>query len=115
MKSLDGILSLADYELSSMVDNGKFRSREDVDTAYKLIDIIKDVHCIWDYEDKGYSGNDYRGRSYRSGMRSYEDRRDRYSRGSKREYIEELRSMMADAPDEQTRQSIQRMISQMEM
>ncbi len=37
-----------------------------------------------------------------------------YSRDDgKQEYIENLRGMMEDAPDEQTRQSIQRMIQQM--
>lgn len=137
MHSLDGILKLADEELNSIVGNGKFRSRDDVETAYKLIDIAKDVYCIWAYEDEeGYSGASYEGRggrSYRDG--SYEGRRNRmsyerggrgssrgygrnsyrgYSRDSKQEYIEELREMMEDAPDDQTRQGIQRMISQME-
>ena len=37
-----------------------------------------------------------------------------YSRDDgKQEYIENLREMMEDAPDEATRQSIQRMIQQM--
>lgn len=145
MHSLEGILKLADNELSSMVENGKFRSREDVDTAYKLVDIAKDVYCVWKYEDdEGYSEASYEGGSYegsyrggRSNRGSYESRRSyergggrsregmsrrgsrnsyrNYSRDSKQEYIEELREMMEDAPDEQTRQSIQRMISQMEM
>ena len=39
----------------------------------------------------------------------------RYSRDDgKQDYIESLREMMEDAPDDQTRQSIQRMITQME-
>jgi hypothetical protein len=47
--------------------------------------------------------------SYRGSMRGG------YSRdGGKQEYIMNLREMMEDAPDEQTRQSIQRMIQQME-
>lgn len=38
-----------------------------------------------------------------------------YSRADgKEEYIENLRDMMQNAPDDQTRQSIQRMIQQME-
>lgn len=151
MYSLEGILKLADNELSSMVSNGKFRSRDDVEMAYKLTDIVKDVYCIWAYEeDEG--GSSFEGGSYRSyrgsyegggrsneGGRSYErgggrsragrDNMGRFSReGSyrgrsnrgysrddgKMEYIEELRELMEDAPDEQTRQSIQRMIQQME-
>ena len=56
--------------------------------------------------DGSYDGSYYSGKSYR---------RDGYSRADgNQEYIENLRSMMDDAPDEKTRQSIQRMISQME-
>lgn len=43
------------------------------------------------------------GRSYRG-----------YSRDGKEDFLEEMRGMMESAPDEMTRQSIQRMISQME-
>lgn len=74
------------------------------------------------------NGGSYEGGSYARG-RGRNARRDgmgRYSRndgsyrggysrgGDKDEYIENLRDMMEDAPDEQTKQSIQRMISQME-
>lgn len=165
MKSIEGILKLAENEFEAIVNNGKFRSREEIDSVYKLMDIVKDAHCIWMYEDeeseysedgRSYDGS-YRGGSYRGGRSyrgsydgSYDDgmsgargrgrnaRRDsmgryasresnyeggsyrggrsmNYSRGDGRqEYIEELRSMMEDAPDDQTRQSIQRMIQQME-
>ena len=134
MNSLDGILKLVDNELNSMANTGKFRSREDVDMVYKLIDIVKDIHCIWAYEeDEGYSesdgGNSYRGRSYRSydsGNYNRDGRRrngySQMSRNSYRgysrdsgNYIDDLRTLMDNAPDEQTRQSIQRMIQQMEM
>ena len=159
MEHLEGILKLAGNELKAIIDNGKFRSREDIDSVYKLVDIIKDAHCIWQYEDEesDYSedGRSYDG-SYARSMRggrsnrgsyegSYNDggsyargrgrnaRRDSmgrysregsyaregsyrrgYSRDGKEEYVEQLREMMQDAPDEQTRQSIQRMIQQME-
>ena len=136
MEHLDGILKLTEYELGAIEQNGKFRSRDEIDSVYKLIDIAKDVYCIWEYEDsmddmsyrggRSYDGmsmargrgrmakrdnmgrysrdgGSYRGRSYRG-----------YSRDGKEEYLEELRNLMEDAPDEQTRQSIQRMISQME-
>ena len=151
MDQFEGILKLINMELEAINKNGKFRSREEIDSVYKLVDIAKDVHCIWNYEDEEseYSENgmsyDRGGRSYNSG--SYDDgrsyargrggnaRRDsmgRYSRDGgygyrdggrrgmnysrddgKQEYIENLREMMEDAPDEQTRQSIQRMIQQM--
>ena len=37
-----------------------------------------------------------------------------YSRDGREEYIDTLRSMMEDAPDEQTRQSMKRMIDSMQ-
>ena len=151
MKSVEGILKLVDNELDSIVSNGKFRSREEVDTAHKLIEIAEGIYCIWKYEDEGESGFSEYGsyddgsyesrRSYRNGgggrsrrgmsgarygsrnsgesrRGSYEGssyRRGGYSRGDARqEYIEELRELMEEAPDDQSRQSIQRMITQME-
>lgn len=146
MNSIEGILKLADAEFDAIVKNGKFRSREEIDSVYKLMDIVKDAHCIWEYEDSEsdyseYGGDSYRGGSYDGGMsmargRGRNARRDsmgRYSRdggsyrgGSyrggrsyysrddgKQEYIENLREMMETAPDDQTRQSIHRMLEQM--
>lgn len=149
MNSIEGILKLADAEFEAIVKNGKFRSREEIDSAYKLMDIVKDAHCIWKYEEEEASGYSEEG-SYRGGY-GYDDgmsmargrgrganryadgryaptsrrgsydgsyrggRGMNYSRAdAKQEYIEELRGMMDSAPDEQTRQSIQRMIQQME-
>lgn len=147
MEHLEGILKLADNELEAIVKNGKFRSREEIDSVYKLIDIAKDIYCIWECEDggedgyseRGYSGNypryddggsyargrrgnvrrDSMGRysrdggSYRRDGGSY--RRDGYSRADgKEDYIEHLRDMAEEAPDEKTRQEIHRMIEKME-
>ena len=146
MEHIDGILKIADAELGSIERNGKFRSRDEIDSVYKLMDIVKDAYCVMDMEDGGYSENGmsyrYDGGMYRDGSydggsyargRGRNARRDsmgRYSRdgGSynsyrrngysradgKEEYVEQLRDMMEDAPDEQTRQSIQRMIQKME-
>lgn len=137
MYSLDGIMKLADNELMSIVEKGQFRSRDDVDTAYKLIDIIEDIYCIFKMEDdEEYSGYSREGGSYergggrggrsnrgsyegggRSNRGSYEGGRSRASyRGgySRADYIDEMRRMMESAPDEQTRQGIQRMLQQME-
>lgn len=167
MNSIDGLLRLADNEFQAIIQNGKFRSREEIDSVYKLVDIVKDIHCIWAYEeeeDSGFSedGGSYESgayRSYRSNRGSYDGsyeggmsgargrgrnaRRDsmgRYSRedgmsgemsgrngrsrrsyrggysreDGKQEFVEELRSMMEEAPDDQTRQKIQKMISEME-
>lgn len=148
MEHIDGLMKLVENEIESVVKNGKFRSREEIDSVYKLMDIVKDAHCIWQYEDeeseysedgRSYDGSygrsmrgsydgsyargrgrnarrdsmgrysrDYRG-SYNDG-RSY---RGGYSRDGKEEYVEQLRMMMEDAPDDATRQSIKRMLDQM--
>lgn len=149
MEQFDGIMKLVGAELDAINRNGKFRSREEIDSVYKLIDIAKDIACIDKWEEESYNDSSYNdGHSYRDGSyedgyggRSYargrgrnarRDSRGRYSgeggsyrggsyRGNgysrddgKQEYIENLRDMMEDAPDETTRQSIQRMIQQME-
>lgn len=134
MKHLEGMLKLVENELGAIESNGKFRSREEIDSVYKLIDIAKDCYCIWEYEDgmdDGYSERyPYRGgMSYGRGRGVKRDSMGRYSRDDgmgyrdrgysrddgNREYIEELKEMMRNAPNEETRQSIQRMISQMDM
>jgi hypothetical protein len=165
MENLDKLLEMTDAEFGAIAKNGKFKSREEIDSVYKLMDIAKDVYCIWQYEDDmgggedemsyarggsyargdrgGNRGGNRGGRSYRGGSYegyydgSYDDgmggsyargrryaKRDsmgRYSReggysraDGKQEYIEHMRDMMMDAPDEKTRQSIQRMIAEME-
>ena len=156
MEHLEGILKLADNELGAIERNGKFRSREEIDSAYKLIDMAKDIYCIWAHEEGGeedempYAGGgsyargggrsnrggsyegSYEGGSYARGRgrNARRDSRGRYSRNegsyrggsyrgysradSKEDFIEDLREMMDSAPDDQTRQSIQRMIQQME-
>lgn len=70
MEHLEGIVKLAGNELKAIVDNGKFRSRDEIDSVYKLMDIIKDAHCIWEYEDEEseYSED---GRSYDGSYRRY--------------------------------------------
>lgn len=151
MEHLEGIVKLAGNELKAIVENGKFRSRDEIDSVYKLMDIVKDAHCIWEYEDSesDYSedGRSYDG-SYARGVRSYRGsydggydggsyargrgrnaRRDSmgrysrdyrggsyergYSRDGKEEYVEQLRDMMENAPSDEVRMSIKRMIDQM--
>ena len=150
MKHLDGILKLVDTEFGAIEENGKFRSREEIDSVYKLMDIAKDIYCVWKYQaemEDGYSeayvpargmvsyddgvsyargrgrgakryangqyapysrsnGNSYDGgMSYRGGY-SYDD--------GTEHYIQQLRDLMNNARDDNTRQSIQRMITEME-
>jgi hypothetical protein len=145
MKHLEKLLELSDAEFGAIAANGKFKSREEIDSVYKLMDIVKDVYCVWSYEDEmdGESYDDGYGRSMRGsydGGMSYargrrnarRDERGRYSRDGymdsyndgrsmrgysradgKEDYKNQLRMMMEDAPDEQTRQSIKRMLDTM--
>ena len=167
MKGLEGILKLADNEFEAINQNGKFRSREEIDSVYKLVDISKDIYEIWCMEDememgeegmssdggsyyragRGGSGGSNRGGSYYEDGGSYYERRGRgrnasrdsrgryndggsyrdgsyrdggmmrrggsYYEGSKEEFAQNLRSMMQEAPDDQTRQQIQQMLQQM--
>ena len=70
MDSIEGILKLADAEFEAITKNGKFRSREEIDSVYKLMDIVKDGLCIMDWEEEEDSGYSEDGGSYR---RSYDD------------------------------------------
>ena len=46
MKSIEGILKLAENEFDAIVNNGKFRSREEIDSVYKLMDIVKECQKV---------------------------------------------------------------------
>ena len=142
MENVEKIMKLADAEFGAIVQNGKFKSREEIDSVYKLMDIVKDGYEVMSCEDEMYgeSYDDGYGRSMRGG---YDDgmsyargrrnaRRDSmgrysrdgrsyrgnsyergYSRDGKDEYKEQLMQLMDDAPDENTRQSIKRMLDSM--
>ena len=144
MEQLEGLLKLVENEIEAINKNGKFKSREEIDSVYKLVDIVKDsmeIFCMEDdmngdsYDD-GMSyerGRRYDGMSYARGRRNARrDERGRYSRDgymdsyndgrsmrgysradSKEDYKNQLRMMMEDAPDENTRQNIKRMIDSM--
>lgn len=66
---LERICEMAEAELEELMQNGRFRSASDVDTAYKLTSMIKNVKKIMG----GYSNDDgsYRD-SYRGSYNSYE-------------------------------------------
>jgi hypothetical protein len=139
MENLEGILKLVDKELEAIVGNGKFRTRDEIDSVYKLMDIAKDINKIWCMEDdmngESYDGGmnyergrrSYDGNSYARGRRNVQrDSMGRYSREGEnrnmtrggysrdnREYMDNLREMADNAPDEQTRMTIQRMIDGM--
>ena len=142
MDNVEKIMKLADAEFGAIVQNGKFKSREEIDSVYKLMDIVKDGYEVMSCEDEMYGesyddgyGRSMRG-SYDGGMSYARGRRNArrdsmgrysrdgrsyrgnsyergYSRDGKDEYREQLMDMLDTAPDEQTRQSIQRMIDNM--
>ena len=140
MQHLEGLLKLADREFGKMEQNGEFRNKDEIETVYKLIDIVKDVYCIWDYEnnmqmgdyseygqypnnyayDNSYARSNVKrnsmGQYSRDGMmNNYPSRRMNYLRtDAKEEFINQLRDLMGDAPDDRTREHIQRMIHDME-
>jgi len=133
MEHLEGIRKLAENEFAAIVQNGKFRSREEIDSVYKLMDIVKDIECVerWEEEDGDYDDEPrYSRESYARGRRnarrdsmgrysrdrySYDEMRPvrGYSRDGKDEYKDHLRELYETAPDEQTRQSIKRMMDNM--
>ena len=129
MEHLEKLLHIVDSEIGSVAQNGKFRTRDEIDAVYKLIDIAKDVYCIWEYEEDEDEDKEEYSRmapySYARGRRGNvkRDSMGRYSRNypmrysradGKEEYVEHLREMAEDAPDEKTRQEIHRMIRTME-
>ena len=139
MENVEKIMKLADAEFGAIVQNGKFKSREEIDSVYKLMDIVKDGYEVMSCEDEMYGesyddgyGHSMRG-SYDGGMSYARGRRNArrdsmgrysrdgrsyrgnsyergYSRDGKDEYREQLMDMLDSAPDEATRQSIQRTI-----
>lgn len=142
MENVEKIMKLADAEFGAIVQNGKFKSREEIDSVYKLMDIVKDGYEVMSCEDEMYGesyddgyGRSMRG-SYDGGMSYARGRRNArrdsmgrysrdgrsyrgnsyergYSRDGKDEYKEQLMDMMDNAPDENTRQSIKRMLDSM--
>ena len=138
-KDLEEICERLSKELKKANEKLNGREMTAADTAYmdQLLHSLKSVKTVMammdaETEDEGrsYEGRSYRGSSGRSGRRR--DSMGRYSgdyngmrymgnysgrRGYSRddEMISNLREMMEDAPDDQTRNDLQRMISRMEM
>ena len=141
---LEEICERLSKELKKANEKLNGREMTAADTAYmdQLLHSLKSVKTVMammdsendddgrSYEGRSYEGRSYRGSSGRSGRRR--DAMGRYSgdyngmrymgnysgrRGYSRddEMISNLREMMEDAPDEQTRSDLQRMISRMEM
>ena len=116
-------------ELEAYADNGKY-SKEDVEAIKYMASAVDHLCNIMEGAEE-YSnamGRSYARGGNRRGGRSYAQRRDamgRYSRDGRMmntatgysmagDMAEELRDMMQDAPDSQTRQEIQRIVSRLE-
>lgn len=142
---LEEICERLSKELKKANEKLNGREMTAADTAYmdQLLHSLKSVKTVMammdaesgddgsSYDGRSYEGRSYRGASGRSGRRT-RDSMGRYSgdyngmryygnysgrRGYSRdgEMISNLRELMEDAPDEQTRSDLQRMISRMEM
>lgn len=109
-------------ELEDYSQNGKF-SKEDVESIKYMASAVDHLCNIMDGEE-GYSGRyPYMGGVYsdgrmdgRSSRRSYKrDSMGRYSRGySRNDLADKMRELMDEAPDDRTRQEIQRMVDKLE-
>lgn len=126
LETLCGVISDKISEKTRKIKNGGM-SDGDLETIDKLTHSLASVKKIMAFmEDEGeYSGNypmsyresyrgSYRGGSYRNHRR---DGMGRYSgeRGySRNDLADKMRDLMMDAPDDRTRQEIQRMIEKLE-
>lgn len=134
---------MCEYVSDSIMDaNEKIRqsggklNANDVDYIDKLTHALKSIKAVeammegeedgmsqsyypmaYEGSSRGMSGRSYRGSynsydgSYRRGMSSKRDSMGRYSREG--DYEQSLREAIENAPDEQTRQSLQRMMDNM--
>ena len=113
-------------ELEAYADNGKY-SKEDVEAIKYMASAVDHLCNIMEEADEKYSGDMMMNgtRSYARGgnrrlMRSYAQRRDamgRYSRDGgysmAGDIADELRDLMQDAPDQQTKHEIKRIVDRL--
>lgn len=129
LETLCGVISDKISEKTRKIKNGGM-SDGDLETIDKLTHSLASVKKIMAFmeDDEEYSGYYPMGGSYRESYRgsyarnggSYARKRDsmgRYSgeRGySRNDLADKMRDLMMDAPDDRTRQEIQRMIEKLE-
>lgn len=130
MKELYELKEMLCDELKEYGKKGELKNAGTLDVVDKLAHTVKNLDKIIESYEEGESGmypyayNDgmdnrsYR-RSYRGDGRSYAQRRDSMGRYSGRGYsrhglTDKLRDLMEEAPDENTRMEIQRLVDKME-
>lgn len=128
MKELYDLKEMLCKELKEYGEKGEMTAGT-LDVVDKLAHTVKNLDKIIEvYEDEGYSNHYpyYMGGSYDDGMnrngsyrsRSYAGRRnarrDSMGRYSREGLADKMRDLMDEAPDERTRQEIQRMIEKFE-
>lgn len=139
LEHLDGLLGLIDREFGEMEQAGKFRGKDDIELAYKMMDIAKDAaefcektcemnggNGYSEYgrvfnpysmngrnQSMGYSntGNYYPQPSYTYGNNGM---RQSYGTDSKNDYLNHLRMKAENEPDDRTRDHLMRMIQELE-
>lgn len=127
LEHIDGLLNLVDREFAEMEQTGKFRGKDDVELAYKLMDIAKDAAEYCEKVCAMNSGSNYSeyGRSYGSySMNDYYPQqnfsygnngmRQSYGSDSKNDYINHLRMKANNEPDPKVRDYLMRMIQELE-
>ena len=123
MKELYELKEMLCYELKEYGKKGELKNAGTLDVVDKLAHTIKNLDKIieaydeWESSmypfsyDDGRSMRYSRNRAYRG---SYAQRRDSMGRYSRDGMADKLRELMADAPDERTRNEIQRLVEKME-
>lgn len=141
LEHIDGVLGLIDREFGEMEQAGKFRGKDDIELAYKLMDIAKDAAefyekcCEMDanrnnvgYSEYGrvygsYPMNNMKRMSngYSNNSMYYNDyprqgygNSQSYALDSKQDYLNHLRMKAENEPDDRTRDHLYRMIQEIE-
>ena len=115
LEALCEVLSDKIAEKTRKIRNGGM-SDGDLETVDKLTHSLASVKKIMAFmEDDGYSGSWPMDGSYRTMYRgSYARKRDSMGRYSRNDLADKMRELMHDAPDDRTRQEMQRMIEKLE-
>jgi len=123
-ETLCNLLSEQIADHTRKIKNGGMSS-SDLDALEKLTHTLASVKKIMAFmeDDEGYSGNwpeggyreSYRGSYNRGSYARKRDRMGRYSGGySRGDLADKMRQLMMDAPDDRTRQEMQRLLDKLE-